>query len=49
MFARQHAVVHGISEGCRLLVAFGSVPTIHVIWEESRGTPRLQFFDKTSP
>jgi acetyl/propionyl-CoA carboxylase alpha subunit len=49
MFAEQLEVEHGISEGCRLVVEFDSVPTTLVIWEESRGTARLQFSDKTSP
>jgi hypothetical protein len=50
MFAEQQPVVaHGIFEGCCLAVEFDSVPTMRVIWEESRGTPRLQSSDKTSP
>jgi hypothetical protein len=43
MFAEQVEVEHGISEGCCLEVEFDSVPRMLVIWEESRGTPRLQF------
>ena len=49
MCAGQHIVAHGISKSCCLVVEFGSVPTMHVIWEESHGTPRLQFVDKTPP
>jgi hypothetical protein len=49
MFEEQLEVGHGISKGCRLVVELDSVSTMLVIWEESRGTLRLQIFDKTSP
>ncbi len=49
MFAEQLEGVHGISEGCRLVAEIDSVPVMLVIWEESRGTLRLQFSDETSP
>jgi hypothetical protein len=49
MFAKQLEVEHCIFKGCCLVVEYDSVPTMLMIWEESRGTPRLQFFDQTSP
>jgi hypothetical protein len=49
MCGEQLEVEHGIFEDCCLVVEFDSVQTMLVIWEESRGTSRLQFADKTSP